>query len=74
MKIFISLAIILLSLGSTAAQELSYTICEGCWDSDSLGNHRIVVQVTDKKEVVRTNILWRRRDANPQEKKYHYPF
>lgn len=68
MKIFISLAIILLSFGSTAAQELRYTTCEGCWNSDSLGNHRIVVQVTDRKDAVRVNIPWRRRDTNPQEK------
>lgn len=50
------------------AQELPYTICENCWNADSLGNHRAVVQVPAAGKVASVKIGWRRRDANPEKK------
>jgi len=40
----------------------------GTWDSDSLGNHRIVLEVVGPAPVVRADIPWRRRDRNPEQK------
>lgn len=48
------------------AQEVKYGT--GTWDADSLGNHRVVVQVAEKSEAIQLNIPWRRRDLNPEDK------
>ena len=38
----------------------------GTWDADSLGNHRIVLEVTDGADAVYAHIPWRRRDRYPE--------
>jgi hypothetical protein len=48
------------------AQELRHAT--GTWDADALGNHRAVVRVGSGADVVRTQIAWRRRDLNPDQK------
>ncbi|MEA1877922.1 MAG: DUF6067 family protein [Bacteroidota bacterium] len=48
------------------AQELNYST--GNWDSDSLGNHRILVEVQESADAVYCHIPWRRKDLNPEEK------
>ena len=40
----------------------------GSWDSDSLGNHRVIIQVNQKADALWAHIPWRRRDANPEKK------
>lgn len=40
----------------------------GSWDSDSLGNHRIVVSVDKPADAVLATLEWRRRDLNPEGK------
>jgi len=40
----------------------------GSWDSDSLGNHRVVIRVNEKADAVWAHIQWRRRDADPEKK------
>ncbi len=40
----------------------------GDWDADSLGNHRIVVQVEKPSEAVYCKVPWRRKDQNPASK------
>ena len=40
----------------------------GSWDEDSLGNHRVVVHVEKKPDIVWAHIPWRRRDLNPENK------
>jgi hypothetical protein len=40
----------------------------GTWDSASLGNHRVVVEVVQQTEAVTVHIPWRRRDKEPQKK------
>jgi hypothetical protein len=47
------------------AQEIKYSSCPGCWNADSLGNHRVVVRFNGPGTVARTIIPWRRRDADP---------
>ncbi len=40
----------------------------GNWDADSLGNHRVVVRVNEKSDMVLAHIEWRRRDSQPEKK------
>ena len=40
----------------------------GTWDSDSLGNHRVVVRVEKANDAVWADIPWRRRDEDPENK------
>ena len=54
---------------SKATSEIPYTNCNNCWDRDSLGNHRAVVQVNDNASWVKLVLPWRRRDADPQNKR-----
>ena len=63
-------SIILLSVTHfVRAQTLPYSNCPGCWNADSLGNHRIVVQCNGTGSVARVVIPWRRRDVHPETKK-----
>jgi hypothetical protein len=48
------------------AQILPYTTGE--WNSDSLGNHRVLVEVGADAEAVKCTIPWRRKDQNVAEK------
>ncbi len=40
----------------------------GTWDSASLGNHRVVVHVSERDDAVTAHIPWRRRDFDPHRK------
>jgi len=48
------------------AEDIPYTV--GQWDADSLGNHRVVLHVSQKSDVVWAHIPWRRRDLHPENK------
>ncbi len=50
---------------AVSAQNLNYTACPGCWNPDSLGNHRVVVHFDGPGSVVHVFIPWRRRDPDP---------
>ncbi len=39
------------------------------WDANSLGNHRVVIDVSRATGAVAVHIPWRRRDLDPQKKK-----
>ncbi len=45
---------------------LSYGV--GSWDANSLGNHRVVIDVSTGTSVVAVHIPWRRRDHDPRDK------
>ncbi len=47
---------------------LKYTNAHNDWNADSLGTHRVIVEVTSKGDVAKVVIPWRRRDENPQNK------
>ncbi|RFM30598.1 hypothetical protein DXN05_01550 [Deminuibacter soli] len=51
------------------AQELHYTNGNNAWNPDSLGNHRIVLQVAAPGNAVHAHIAWRRNDNDPQLKR-----
>ena len=46
------------------AQNLPYST--GNWNPDTLGNHRLVVNVSGSAEAVRVQADWRRRDHHPE--------
>ena len=48
------------------AAAIPYTT--GTWDADTLGNHRVVLEVDAPADAVRARIPWRRRDTNPEQK------
>jgi Family of unknown function (DUF6067) len=50
---------------ATRAQELHYTACPGCWDPDSLGNHRAAIRFDGPGSIAHVRIPWRRRDPDP---------
>ncbi|MEO9020645.1 MAG: glycoside hydrolase domain-containing protein [Ginsengibacter sp.] len=61
---------ILIFCGATAySQNISYTNCPGCWNPDSLGNHRVVVEYDGTAKVAKATIIWRRRDEHPELKR-----
>lgn len=62
----------LLSFAAAFGQEQSVLNPElygfGEWNADSLGNHRVVLAVEQKAEMVFAHIPWRRRDHCPEKK------
>lgn len=60
---------VLIFLGGTAAaQELKYTNGNDAWNPDSLGNHRVVLNVSNIGKVAKAVIPWRRKDLQPEQK------
>jgi hypothetical protein len=65
-----SLVFILLLFSTTLfAQKIPYTNCTNCWNADSLGNHRAVIEFNETGNVAKANIPWRRRDYHPELKR-----
>ena len=48
------------------AEDIPYGI--GQWDVDSLGNHRVVIHVSQESDAAWAHIPWRRRDLHPENK------
>jgi hypothetical protein len=69
--ILVNSIIFCLSLVSTSlvAQQMVYSSGKDSWNPDSLGNHRAVVQFTGKGNIAMAEINWRRRDADPGQKR-----
>lgn len=51
------------------SQVILYSNCDNCWNADSLGNHRAVIQYTGKGHITKAAIPWRRRDHQPELKR-----
>src|ERR1700722_5871208 len=60
---------LLLALSAIGRAQLSYTNCPGCWNPDSLGNHRAMVRYNGSGTVAHVVIPWRRRDNDPGNKR-----
>src|SRR5690349_7227730 len=69
MKIRMLLSILLLAGMSAITQTIPYTNCDQCWNPDSLGNHRVVLQYGGTGKMARAVIPWRRNDQDPQLKR-----
>ena len=65
---FACLSFFLFSAAKT--QEIEHTTCSNCWNTDSLGNHRAVVQFNGEVDLAKVLIPWRRRDHNPEDKRF----
>lgn len=65
-KVFFFISIILFPLFMMAQ---SYINCPGCWDADSLGNHRVALSYQGNNQVAKAHIEWRRSDPNPDQKR-----
>ena len=62
----ILVSMIFSSVYSAYAKEIPYGT--GSWKSDTLGNHRVVIRVSEKADTVWIHIPWRRRDYQPEKK------
>lgn len=69
MKKFLCLFTCCFLIAETYAQEFKYTSCRNCWNADSLGNHRAIVQCNGAHPVAKVVIPWRRSDQEPQNKR-----
>lgn len=66
-KVFCLLAL-LLTCTAANAQQLKYVSKNDDWDADSLGNHRVVLDIKNSDaKVVKAVIEWRREDQHPEE-------
>ncbi|MGZ3750703.1 MAG: glycoside hydrolase domain-containing protein [Mucilaginibacter sp.] len=61
--------VLLLTTITVYSQKIPYTNCPGCWNPDSLGNHRVVLTFNGTGKVAKAVIQWRRRDNDPQNKR-----
>lgn len=68
-KILVTVFFSFLSFLTLNAQDISYSICTDCWNADSLGNHRSVIEFTGEGKIAKVIIPWRRRDNDPQDKR-----
>src|SRR5579872_3516627 len=64
-KICLLPMLVLMLAVNAGAQEVPYTACPGCWNPDSLGNHRAVVRFDGPGTVAHVLIPWRLRVADP---------
>ena len=69
MKIKLILCIFLLTGFSAFSQIIPRTNCDSCWNPDSLGNHRAVVEFNGSGKIAKVIIPWRRRDEHPELKR-----
>lgn len=69
MKIKLILSIFLLTGFSAFSQDIPRANCNDCWNPDSLGNHRAVVEVSSIGKIAKVIIPWRRRDYHPDLKR-----
>ena len=73
-KCFLLIVCLLTISANSDAQQLKYSDGNNAWDSDSLGNHRFIIQLSQSefqknKSVAHVIIPWRRRDKHPEEKR-----
>jgi hypothetical protein len=69
MKKELLLFILLFTGFSAFSQNISRSNCDNCWNPDSLGNHRVVVEFNDSGNIAKAFVEWRRRDFHPELKR-----
>jgi len=65
----IILAGLLLIVTGCSTKDAGYTSPEALWP-ESFGNHRAVLKIDNEALVVKTEILWRRHDPSPENKRF----
>uniref|UniRef100_UPI0032168D20 glycoside hydrolase domain-containing protein n=1 Tax=uncultured Draconibacterium sp. TaxID=1573823 RepID=UPI0032168D20 len=66
-NLFVLALLILLSCASK--ERTNYSVAEHSWE-ENLGNHRAVLEVDNQAEAVVLDIVWRRHDKNPANKRF----
>ena len=64
-KLHLLIFLLIMPAARVSAQIIPHTSCPGCWNPDSLGNHRAVVRFDGKGNIAHVLIPWRRRDGDP---------
>ena len=62
------LAIALLAAALSPLGAQRFTVADSAWDSESLGNHRAVIEVVARGRFAVASLEWRRPDREPQAK------
>ncbi|MGL4852722.1 MAG: glycoside hydrolase domain-containing protein [Phocaeicola sp.] len=57
------------SIGSFSPDGIPFVVASNPWKAHLFGNHRAVVEVMDKADVVKVILPWRRADVHPETKK-----
>ncbi len=66
----LSISFVFLFFGTAiVAQKIPYTNCNNCWNPDSLGNHRVVLEFNGTGNIAKATILWRRKYDHPELKR-----
>ena len=66
---YLNFIFLILLLSCTNTKEKLYSSSGNLWE-EQLGNHRAVLQVDNPADAVLVDILWRRHDRNPEDKKF----
>jgi len=62
-------ALLCCACSAAFSQEIKYVVKNNDWDPDSLGTHRVVINVADPTlRVAKALIAWRRNDLHPEQK------
>ncbi len=64
-KLYLLLLLLIVPAAFVSAQTITYTACPGCWNSDSLGNHRAVVRFDGPGTTAHASVPWRLPLAGP---------
>lgn len=65
----LAMVLLLLAVLDSSAQAQRPVWRLGRWNPDSFGNERVVLRVADTAQAIRALIPWRRRDADPADKR-----
>lgn len=69
MKLLTTFFLLFLVSSFLHAQEVPHTWCNDCWNADSLGNQRVVLEYKGSAPIAKAAIKWRRNDHHPDQKK-----
>ncbi|MGD9327424.1 MAG: DUF6067 family protein [Cyclobacteriaceae bacterium] len=69
LKIAVGFGILLASGCYSGDRNLRFTVTDTPWEV-GLGNHRAILDISKGGEAVMLDLLWRRRDRNPNDKKF----
>lgn len=58
-KLYLLLLLLIMPAAFVSAQTIAYTSCPGCWNPDSLGNHRAVVRFDGPGNTAHAYMVWR---------------
>ena len=67
-NLFILFGVILINSLQTLAQ-INYGVPESSWP-EPFGNHRAVLDISKSADVVGLELLWRRHDHNPEDRRF----